>query len=557
MASTAQLGVVMPVELGRQLASARHVLLIERVGGTGRGLVRAAAVEHLHHHVAKEHRVDCLLKQRRRQLKAGVVLAKRHGRKRDHRDLGVAALAQGLADERDVVGGTAAAAGLADDHGRLGQVVPTALDRFHDLARHQDRRVADVVVHVAQTRLDGVVIGRGQQLQVVAGTAEHLFDQVKVDRCHLRAQDGVALVAHLLGKGNLGPCGRRALTLRLERVLAARECGGIRGGRHRRGIALLVGLARGRSLGQALGLLVLERRHERADADARGTQVGHLVDLEHSVHLAAGLQDFLHLIGGQSIETAAEGIELNQVQVVAHRHKTGDSVQAAVVHPLVDDADGALGLHQVRERILGKDRKAKARDKLGQGVVDLGVVMVGTAGKHNAVAAVVLDPLKGLLAHSLDILVEARVGLIGGIDGGIDLGARDLATAHATATGLSIGHAVDGEHLVQAALELGLVVIGHKRVQELNILLADLVDVECQRRGVAHDDGAVVAVASGRVLLALPAHARHPDKVDVAVDKVHHVTVAHLCRIAHALGRHGLDTRLVGLLASTGRTAAR
>ena len=390
----------------------------------------------------------------------------------------MAALAQGLADERDVVGGTAAAAGLADNHGRLGQVVPTALDGLHNLARHQNRRIADVIVHVAQTRLDGVMVGRGQQLQVVAGTAEYLFDQVKVDRRHLRAQDGIAFLAHLLGKGHLGPRGRCALALRLERVLATRERGGVRGGSHRRGITLLVGLARSRGLGQALGLLVLERRHERADADARGAQVGHLVDLEHGVDLAAGLQDLLHLVGGQSVQAAAEGVELNQVQVVAHRHKTGDGVQAAVVHPLVDDADGTLGLHQVRERILGKDRKAKARDKLRQGVVDLGVVMVGTAGEHDAVTAVVLNPLKSLLAHGLDVLVETRIGLKGSVDGGIDLGARDLGTAHATATGLRIGHTVDGEHLVQTALELGLIVIGHKRVQELDVLLADLVNIE-------------------------------------------------------------------------------
>ena len=307
----AQLGVVVAVELGRQLAGSCHVLLVERVGGTGHGLVRAAAVEHLHHHVAKEYRVDCLLKQRRRNLKAGVVLAERHGRKRDHRNLGVAALAQGLADERDVVGGTAATTGLADNHSGLGQVVPTALDGLHNLARHQDRRIANVIVHIAQAGLDGVVIGRGQQLQVVAGTAEHLFDQVKVDRRHLWAQDGVALLAHLLGKGHLGPRGRSTLALRLKRVLTARKRGSIRGRRHRRGVALLVSLARGRSLGQALGLLVLERRHERANTDTRGAQVGHLVNLEHGVNLAAGLKDFLHLVGGQSVQTAAERVELD------------------------------------------------------------------------------------------------------------------------------------------------------------------------------------------------------------------------------------------------------
>ena len=182
-------------------------------------------------------------------------------------------------------------------------------------------------------------------------------------------------------------------------------------------------------------------------------------------------------------------------------------------------------------------------------MVDLGVVMVGTAGEYDAVAAVVLDPLKGLLAHGLDILVEARIGLKSSVDGGINLGARDLGSTHATAPSLGIGHAVDGEHLVQTALELGLVVIRHKRIQELNVLLADLVDVERQRRGVAHNDGAVVAVAGGRILLALPTHARHPNEVDIAVDKVHHVAVAHLGRVAHTLGRHGLDARLVGLFA--------
>lgn len=91
--------------------------------------------------------------------------------------------------------------------------------------------------------------------------------------------------------------------------------------------------------------------------------------------------------------------------------------------------------------------------------------------------------------------------------------------------------------------------IRHKRVQELDVLLANLVDIERQRRGVTHDDGAVIAVASRRILLALPAHARHPNEVDVTVDEVHHVAVAHLGRIAHALGRHGLDARTVGLLA--------
>ena len=61
----------------------------------------------------------------------------------------MARIAQRLANERDVVGGTAATARLANDHGGLGEVVLAALDGLHDLTRHEDRGVADVIVHIA------------------------------------------------------------------------------------------------------------------------------------------------------------------------------------------------------------------------------------------------------------------------------------------------------------------------------------------------------------------------------------------------------------------------
>ena len=89
-------------------------------------------------------------------------------------------------------------------------------------------------------------------------------------------------------------------------------------------------------------------------------------------------------------------------------------------------------------------------------------------------------------------------------------------------------NALDRDELVQAALELDLVVIGHERVHELDILGRDVIDVQAERRGVAHDDGAVVAVARRFVLLALPADAGHPDEVDVLVDEVHDMAVREL-----------------------------
>ena len=92
-----------------------------------------------------------------------------------------------------------------------------------------------------------------------------------------------------------------------------------------------------------------------------------------------------------------------------------------------------------------------------------GSLWYGAPGEHDAVAAVLLDPTHGLLAHGLDILMEACIGLVGGVHGVVHLGARELGPAHAAAAGLGVGHALDGEQLVQAALELHLVVIGHER----------------------------------------------------------------------------------------------
>ena len=94
-------------------------------------------------------------------------------------------------------------------------------------------------------------------------------------------------------------------------------------------------------LGLFVGL-ILQRGEQAAHADARGAEVGHLVDLEHRVHLAGGLQDFLHLVGGQGVQAAAEAVQLDEVKVATLGGNLGGGVETRVVHPLVDQADGAL-----------------------------------------------------------------------------------------------------------------------------------------------------------------------------------------------------------------------
>ena len=75
-----------------------------------------------------------------------------------------------LADEGDVVGGSAAATGLGDQDCRSAEVVLAREDGLHDLSRDQDGRVADVVVDVAKTHVNGALVNRRQQHNVVART---------------------------------------------------------------------------------------------------------------------------------------------------------------------------------------------------------------------------------------------------------------------------------------------------------------------------------------------------------------------------------------------------
>ena len=288
---------------------------------------------------------------------------------------------QRLADKRDVVGGAATAARLRDEHGKLVGVVTPRHDGFHNLAGDQDGRVADVVVHVLEARVDRAVVHTRQKLDVVAKAAEDGHQKLEMVRCHLRSQDGVALLLHLLGEHRarefrVGAFALAHALLSFGRGLLVERVGD--------GVGRDFDIARGAACGLRgeFGLfigLILQRGKQAANANAGSAQVGDLVDLEHGVHLARRLEDFLHLVGGERVQTAAERVQLDEVEVAALGRHLRRSVEARVVHPLVDQANRALERTQVRDGVLGEHRQPEACEQLGDSVVDLGIVMVGAA----------------------------------------------------------------------------------------------------------------------------------------------------------------------------------
>ena len=52
------------------------------------------------------------------------------------------------------------------------------------------------------------------------------------------------------------------------------------------------------------------------DTDTGSTQVVDLVDLQAGVDLAGVGQNIVYLVGGNGIQTAAEGVQLDEIQIV-------------------------------------------------------------------------------------------------------------------------------------------------------------------------------------------------------------------------------------------------
>ena len=147
-----------------------------------------------------------------------------------------------------------------------------------------------------------------------------------------------------------------------------------------------------------------------------------------------------------------------------------------MVHPLVHDADGPLGHHLVGHGVLGEDRKAKAVEQLGDGMVYLAVVVVGTSRQHDAVRTRVLYPLEGLITLAVHGLLEGKVLLPGRVHGRVYLFARDGRPTHTPLAGRGVLDTLDGDDLKEAALELLLVVVGDEGVQVLDIYVVLLFD---------------------------------------------------------------------------------
>ena len=428
---------------------------------------------------------------------------------------------EGTTDEANVVRRTAAATRLGHDDRSVIEVVLSRVQRIHDLTDHDDGRVAGIVVHVLETRIDRCPVCVVQNFDLITAGADGRLDQLEVDRGHLRAEDGVALVLHVLRK---------------ELSIIA--------GRTQRTLVMLL-------------LPDTDRRDQRTHTDTCRAEVVDLIDLQHGVDLIGTVQNIPYLIHGDGIEAAAEGVQLDEIEVLAGLHEGSRAIETGVVHPLVRDDERTLHLAEMGDGILGQHREVVARDQLRDTMVDFRIHVVRTTREHDPAVAGLLHPAEGFLTLLLHILMRTLELCPGLMRRRADLLLGEVPLLKLLAD-LFKGELADRTDRILDAVRMDedlhelvcadlLVRQCEERFHEEDGVVLQVLDVIDDVLRIGGDHRAVVVIAGIRRLVPLIWDARVPDELLAVLHQPLDVTVCDLRRIALGLGRDRLDAELVDL----------
>ena len=191
-----------------------------------------------------------------------------------------------------------------------------------------------------------------------------------------------------------------------------------------------------------------------------------------------------------------------------------------MVHPLVDDPDGALENTGDSHGILGKYAESELIDHLGNTVVDLGIAVIRTTGQYDALYALLLHLNDHLLTLVTDIFLEIGIFLCTGSDSGLCLFLGDTEISESLRQRL--GNRIE---LVQ----------GHEGIKESYALFLDILYVIPDNFGIRTNDGTVIVIARSAVLISLIRDIGIEDSRDTSGDQVLDMTVCELSGIADTL----------------------
>ena len=271
------------------------------------------------------------------------------------------------------------------------------------------------------------------KFHVVAVALEDGHQQLEVERRHLRREDGVALFLHLLGELRPVELGGRALAL-LD----------LRGARH------AVGLLRERFRHQRVDVVDVDGHGGHPALAAASSRASSASRSDWSFRAASRLR--IRMRAAPRFDTSSMFSVVYTFPAASSTSCTWSTVSASspqpnefsctrsksdrCVHTLAaayrrvwyihwSTTRMASKLPQVCNGVLGQHGKPEAGQKLGDGVVDFGVLVVGAAGQHDSARAGLLHPCQRLHALASHVALERLVLFPGGVDRVVYLLLRD------------------------------------------------------------------------------------------------------------------------------------
>ena len=111
----------------------------------------------------------------------------------DNRNFFIAGLHQCFSQQVNVIGGTAPAACLGNNQSGVVQIIASGAQGVQKLANDQQGRITGVVMYIFQSQFRYMASAVLQQFTVVSLSPHGRRQNAKMDRCHVRNQNGVGL----------------------------------------------------------------------------------------------------------------------------------------------------------------------------------------------------------------------------------------------------------------------------------------------------------------------------------------------------------------------------
>ena len=329
---------------------------------------------------------------------------------------------------------------------------------------------------------------------MIPGLTENRLNQIKMNRAHARAEDGIPLLLHFL---------------RIQHTLISARL-------------LPDGM-------DALSEAHVHRRKQGAHTDPGCTQIIDLVNLQDGVQPARALHDIADLVSRHGVQAAAEGIELDQFQVIPCADILRCGIQSGVIHPLVRHTQRTHRDKVLRYAVLREHGQTVGGNQIRNPVMDFRVHMVRSACEHNAPAAVVLHPLQDSPALFADVLLGPAFLFPGQVHG-----PADFVLGNFPFPGAQPDQAVCGCFFIGK---------GDKRANIPDLLFPDIVHIVLEVFRVRADNRAVEVIDRASDLLVFIEHTGMHNRVNPVIDQPLHMPVRKLGRIAFALAGDGFHAQ--------------